>query len=101
MVRVPKFISFRDVSAEPLFPSPESATLTGAFRSGPEIRSAPVSPAADGGANTTLSSMWLPAAKRTGALTEESENPVPETCRFVRLMDCKVELVILTVWEFF
>ena len=103
MVRVPKFIEAGEIaSAGAAFsPSPESGTLTGAFKSGPEITSAPVWPAADGGANTTLSSMWLPAAKRTGAFTEESENPVPETCRLLRLTDCKVELVILTVWEFF
>src|SRR5258707_3206712 len=103
MVRVPKFIEAGEIaSAGAAFsPWPESGTLAGAFKSGPEIRSAPVWPAADGGANTTLSSMWLPAAKRTGAFTEESENPVPETCRLLRLTDCKVGLVILTVWEFF
>src|SRR5216683_5508850 len=103
MVRVPKFTEEGEIaSAGAAFsPSPESATLTGAFKSGPEITSAPVWPAADGGAKTTLSSMWLPAAKRTGAFTEESENPVPETCRLLRLTDFAVELVILKVWEFF
>src|SRR5260370_18615498 len=103
MVRAPKFSEGGGTaSAGAAFsPSPESGMVTGAFRSGPETTSAAVWPAADGGAKTTLSSMWLPAAKRTGAFTEESENPVPETCKLLRLTGFAVELVILTDWEFF
>jgi len=101
--RVPKFTAAGEsVSLGAAFsPAPESGTRTGVSKSEVEIRSEPVWSAAAGGAKTTLRLTWLPGAKRMGALAEESENPVPETCRLLRLMEFELELVIWTVWEFF
>ena len=82
-------------------PAPERGTVTGAFNSGAEMTSEPVWLEADDGAKTILTPMWLRGANSTGTFREESENAVPEMCKLLRLIEVELELVILTVWEFF
>jgi hypothetical protein len=101
--REPKFTEVGEIASAgvALSPAPESGMVTGAFNSGAEITSEPEWSAAEGGAKTTLRSRWLPGANTTGVFAEESENPDPETCKLLRLMEFELELLIFTVCEFF
>jgi hypothetical protein len=103
IARVPKFTEVGESESlgAAFSPAPESGMRIGVFKSTEEITSEPLSSTAAGGSKTTLRVRWLPGARRTGAFAEGSENPVPDTCRLFRVIESELELITLTVWEFF
>jgi hypothetical protein len=79
--RLPKLIEAGETwrSGAAFSPEPERGTLRGVFRSGLEIRSAPLVAEALDGLKTTLKLTFCPGAMMSGVFAEESVNPAPET----------------------